>query len=54
MINEEQFVKVPMWILKISQVNGHKFTDSAKNLYCYLRGFDRAFPSYAKIGDVLA
>ena len=52
MINEEQFVKVPMWILKISQVNGHKFTDSAKNLYCYLRGFDRAFPSYAKIGDV--
>ncbi len=27
MINEEQFVKVPMWILKISQVNGHKFTD---------------------------
>ncbi|MXC54146.1 transcriptional regulator, partial [Escherichia coli] len=22
MINEEQFVKVPMWILKISQVNG--------------------------------
>ncbi|HAH2848874.1 TPA: transcriptional regulator, partial [Escherichia coli] len=52
MINEEQFVKVPMWILKISQVNGHKFTDSAKNLYCYLKGFDRAFPSYAKIGDV--
>ncbi|EHO5843958.1 transcriptional regulator [Escherichia coli] len=52
MINEEQFVKVPMWILKISQVNGHKFTDSAKNLYCYLRGFDHAFPSYAKIGDV--
>lgn len=52
MINEEQFVKVPMWILKINQVNGHKFTDSAKNLYCYLRGFDRAFPSYAKIGDV--
>ena len=52
MINEEQFVKVPMWLLKIRQVNGHKFTDSAKNLYCYLRGFDRAFPSYAKIGDV--
>ncbi|EOQ0692677.1 transcriptional regulator, partial [Escherichia coli] len=25
MINEEQFVKVPMWILKISQVNGHNF-----------------------------
>lgn len=41
-----------MWILKISHVNGHKFTDGSKNLYCYLRGFDRAFPSYAKIGDV--
>lgn len=49
---DEQFVRVPMWILKISHVNGHKFTDGSKNLYCYLRGFDRAFPSYAKIGDV--
>ena len=50
--NDDQFVRVPMWILKISHVNGHKFTDGSKNLYCYLRGFDRAFPSYAKIGDV--
>ncbi len=39
MINEEQFVKVPMWILKISQVNGHKFTDSAETLSNSSKGF---------------
>lgn len=53
MTNEnDQFVRVPMWILKISHVNGHKFNDGLKNLYCYLKGWERAFPSYAKIGSV--
>jgi len=43
-------------ILKINQIihNGkkHKFTDSLKNLYCYLRNWPEAFPSHNKIADV--
>lgn len=43
-------------ILKVNQIihNGkkHKFTDSLKNLYCYLRNWPEAFPSHNKIADV--
>lgn len=49
---DDQFVKMPMRILSISHINGIKFSDSSKTLYCYLKGFDKAFPSYSKIGEV--
>lgn len=48
----DQFIKMPMRILSISHVNGIKFSDNSKTLYCYLKGFDKAFPSYSKIGEV--
>jgi len=51
-----QFLMVDYEILKINQIihNGkkHKFTDSLKNLYCYLRNWPEAFPSHNKIADV--
>lgn len=51
--NNDQFIGLPMWILRISKVNGVKFSDTSKNLYCYLKGFGKsAFPSYSKIGEV--
>lgn len=50
--NNDQFVRVPMWILSISKVNGVKFSDTSKTLYCYLKGFDKAYPSYSTIGKV--
>lgn len=51
---DDQFVKMPMRILSISHINGIKFSDSSKTLYCYLKGFDKAFPSYSKIGEVFS
>ena len=48
----DQFIKMPMRILSISHINGIKFSDNSKTLYCYLKGFDKAFPSYSKIGEV--
>ncbi|HDL0121748.1 TPA: helix-turn-helix domain-containing protein [Klebsiella variicola] len=48
----DQFIKMPMRILSISHINGIKFSDTSKTLYCYLKGFDKAFPSYSKIGEV--
>lgn len=52
----KQFLMVDYEILKINQVihNGkkNKFTDSLKNLYCYLRNWPEAFPSHNKIADV--
>lgn len=47
----DQFIKMPMRILSISHINGIKFSDNSKTLYCYLKGFDKAFPSYSKIGE---
>ncbi|HFF9935402.1 ArsR family transcriptional regulator [Klebsiella pneumoniae] len=49
---DDQFIKMPMRILSISHINGIKFSDNSKTLYCYLKGFDKAFPSYSKIGEV--
>lgn len=50
------FLMVDYEILKINQIihNGkkYKFTDSLKNLYCYLRNWPEAFPSHNKIADV--
>ncbi len=48
----DQFIKMPLRILSISHINGIKFSDNSKTLYCYLKGFDKAFPSYSKIGEV--
>ncbi|QBX68498.1 helix-turn-helix domain-containing protein [Serratia quinivorans] len=52
----KQFLMVDYEILKVNQIinNGkkHKFTDSLKNLYCYLRHWPEAFPSHNKIADV--
>ncbi len=52
----KQFLMVDYEILKINQIihsgNTHKFTDSLKNLYCYLRNWPEAFPSHNKIADV--
>lgn len=51
--NTEQFLMVPYRILSVNDVNGHKFNDGLKTLYCYLRGWgDNAFPSYHKIASV--
>ncbi len=52
----KQFLMVDYEILKINQIihsgNKHKFTDSLKNLYCYLRNWPKAFPSHNKLAEV--
>lgn len=55
-----QFLMIDYKILKINTIthNGkkYKFTDTLKNTYCYILGFEKrgkeAFPSYNKIADV--
>lgn len=52
----KQFLMVDYEILKINQIihssNKYKFTDSLKNLYCYLRNWPKAFPSHNKLAEV--
>ncbi|WJI35023.1 hypothetical protein NDO58_11190 [Klebsiella sp. ZYC-1] len=53
MTNNNQFIMVPMELLKIKKVNGITFNDGLKTLYCYLKGWDgNAFPSYSKMAEV--
>ncbi|QAS64429.1 transcriptional regulator [Klebsiella michiganensis] len=53
MTDNNQFIMVPLELLKIKQVNGITFNDGLKNLYCYLKGWNgNAFPSYSKMAEV--
>ncbi|HFK7189032.1 TPA: winged helix-turn-helix transcriptional regulator [Serratia odorifera] len=52
----KQFLMVGYEILKINElvVNGKKvrFSDTSKNLYCYIKNWPDAFPSHNKIAEV--